>query len=91
VYALFKQRVKFDENYLTNLFRYFRIQVPRVNGTALDLVEVKKPDFMNDVNIQLVKRLYKALNTENDNMQPESTSSYFKFYVGYGNNYPSVR
>ncbi len=51
VYVLFKQKVKIDENYLTTLFRYFKIPVPKVNGTSLDLTEVKKPDFMNFVNI----------------------------------------
>ena len=91
VYALFKQKIKIDENYLTSLFRYFKIPIPKVNGTSLDLTEVKKPDFMNYVNIQLVKRLYKVINSENNSMQPEANSNYFKFYIGFGNNYPSVR
>ena len=36
VYVLFKQKIKLEEGILSNLFRYFKIQIPKVNGTSLD-------------------------------------------------------
>ena len=38
-----------------------------------------------------MQKLNKVVNQENNNAQPETGSNYFKFYVGLGNNYPTVR
>lgn len=34
----------------------------------------------------MMQKLYKTFNQENDGIKPEA-ANYFKFYVGYGNNY----
>jgi len=57
----------------------------------IDFLELKKPDFLYTVNMKLIKKLNKTLNFENKNAKPEHGSNYFKFYVGTGNNYPTVR
>lgn len=46
--------------------------MPKVNGCSLDLMELKKPEFNNTVNFAILQKLYKDLNTENNNMQPET-------------------
>lgn len=38
-----------------------------------------------------MQKLYKCLNQENGNAQPEQGSNYFKFFIGTGNNYSCVR
>lgn len=53
--------------------------------------EVKKPDFLQMVNVKLMQKLYRVLNSENDGAKPDTTSNYFRFFVGSGNNYTGVR
>jgi hypothetical protein len=67
------------------------VPIPKGMGCVLDLNELKKPDFLYTVNMKVVQKLNRVLNTENKNVKPEIGSSYFKFYVGTGNNYPTVR
>ena len=57
----------------------------------LDAKAIKQPDFLHAVNEKLLRKLYKVLNQENANAKPEISSNLFRFYVGKGNNYPSVR
>jgi len=57
----------------------------------LDFAELKKPDFLFTVNIRLMQKLNRVLNEGNRNIKPEQGSNYFRFYVGTGNNHPSVR
>ena len=52
---------------------------------------LKQPDFHHVVNQKLLQKLYQVLNKENNGIKPENSSSIFRFYVGKGNNYPSVR
>lgn len=91
VFVLFKQKVKIEPNQVIPLLKYFQVPVPKVNGISLDLAECKKPDFLNSVNFALLQRLYKDLNQENGNVQPEQSSCSFRFHVGSGNNYQGVR
>jgi len=37
-----------------------------------------------------MKKVYSVLNNSNNKTKPEFTSSFFKFSVGLGNNFPSV-
>ena len=43
------------------------------------------------MNQKLLQKLYKVLNHENADAKPEQSTQIFRFYVGRGNNYPSVR
>lgn len=88
---LFKQKIKADEQTLIALFKFFNIPIPRGHGILLDQAELKKPDFLFQINIKLMQKLNKVVNQENNNAKPETGSNYFKFYVGVGNNYPTVR
>lgn len=38
-----------------------------------------------------MQKLNRVLNQANADVKPEQGSSYFKFFVGTGNNYPTVR
>lgn len=38
----------------------------------------------------MIKKLYQVLNQSNKNVQPETNSSFYKFTIGYGNNYQAV-
>ena len=38
-----------------------------------------------------MQKLYRVLNTENNGVEPEVGSNYFKFFVGAANNYSGVR
>jgi hypothetical protein len=49
------------------------------------------PDFLHSVNQKLLIKLYKVFNQENGGVKPEQSTQIFRFYVGKGNNYPSVR
>ncbi len=91
VMSLFKQKVKIDDLSMIALLKFFNIPVPKGNGTALDFAELKKPDFLYTVNMKLMQKLNKVVNFENNQVKPEQGSNYFKFYVGTGNNHPSVR
>lgn len=88
---LFKQKVKPDEQTIIQLLKYFQVPIPRGNGVLLDLGELKKPDFLYLVNLKMIQKLFKVLNQENNQNKPESSTTFFKFYVGTGNNYPTVR
>ena len=57
----------------------------------LDQKVLKMPDFMHAVNQKMMIKLYKVLNHENAEVKPEQSTQIFRFYVGKGNNYPSVR
>ena len=91
VLTLFKGKIKSTDQNLIKLFRYFQIPIPRGNGVVLDTNMTKSPDFHHSVNQKLMQKLYQVLNRENNNIKPETTSSIYRFYVGKGNNYPSVR
>jgi len=58
---------------------------------TLDWNELKKPDLMQAVNIKMMQKLYKTINNENEGVKRETGSNYFKFCVGYGNNYAGIR
>lgn len=88
---LYKQKMKCSAQHLVKLLRYFQIPVPRGNGVIVDPKAVKAPDFLHTVNEKLLLKLYKVLNHENGSAKPEVSSTLFRFYVGKGNNYPSVR
>lgn len=91
VMILFKQKVKPEEAQVINLLKYFNIPVPKGHGALLDFSELKKPDFLFTVNIKLMQKLFKVLNQENKGAKPETGSSFYRFYVGTGNNHNSVR
>ena len=91
VLTLFKGKIKSTDQNLIKLFRYFQIPIPRGNGVILDTNVLKQPDFLHLTNQKLLQKLYQVLNRENRNIKPETNSSIFRFYVGKGNNYPSVR
>jgi len=38
----------------------------------------------------MMSKISKVLNTSNLDVKPDVTSSFFKFHVGLGNNFPSV-
>ena len=38
-----------------------------------------------------MQKLNRVINQENKNAKPEAGSSFFRFYVGLGNNHPSVQ
>ena len=76
---------------MLSMLKYFGVQIPKVNGQAIDLNEIKKQEFQNQANKMVLKKLYKILNIENQNQQPEVNSSFFRFFVGMGNNHWSVR
>lgn len=65
--------------------------MPKGNGMLIDFAELKKPDFLYTVNLKVMVKLNRAINSENKNNKPELGSNYFKFYVGTGNNYQTVR
>lgn len=65
--------------------------IPRGNGIQLDMKQIKAPDFLHLVNQKMLMRLYKVINHENNGVKPEQSTQLFRFYVGKGNNYPSVR
>ena len=87
VMILFKQKVKPEEQQVISLLKFFNIPVPKGHGTNLDFTELKKPDFLYTVNIKLMQKLFKVLNQENKNVKPEQGSSFYRFYVGGGNNH----
>lgn len=89
--TLFKGKIKSSDQNLVKLFKFFAIPVPRGNGVIVDANVLKQPDFLHIVNQKLLQKLYQVLNKENRNIKPEASSSIFRFYVGKGNNYPSVR
>lgn len=91
VMSLFKQKVKPDEQTMIQLLKFFNIPVPKGHGMVLDNAELKKPDFLFTVNIRLMQKLNRVLNESNKNVKPEQGSNYFKFYVGTGNNHPTIR
>ena len=91
VLALFKHKMKFSTAHLIKLFKFFQIPVPRGNGVTLEPKAIRAPDFLHTVNEKMLLKLYKVLNQENANAKPEVSSNLFRFYVGKGNNYPSVR
>jgi hypothetical protein len=91
VMMLFKQKIKIEEAQVVNLLRFFNVPIPRGHGSMLDMSELKKPDFLYTINIKLMTKLFKTLNYENRQMKPEQGSQYYRFYVGVGNNHPSVR
>lgn len=91
VLVLFKQKMKIDEQQVIKLLKFFNIPIPRGNGLNIDMAELKKPDYLQNVNVRLMQKLYRTLNGENDGAKPETGSNYFKFYVGPGNNFTSVR
>lgn len=88
--TLFKSKLKADDQTIIGLLKYFNVPVPRGNGVILDQAELKKPDFLFTVNIRLMQKLNKVLNQENRNVKPEANSQ-FKYFIGSGNNHPSVR
>ena len=83
--------MKSSDQQIIKLFKYFGIPIPRGNGVVLDTKVLKMPDFLHAVNQKLLIKLYKVLNHENQNIKPENSTQIFRFYVGKGNNYPSVR
>ena len=89
--TLFKGKIKSTDQNLIKLFKFFQIQIPRGNGAVLDNNVLRQPDFLHEVNKKLLQKLYLVLNRENRNIKPETNSSIFRFYVGKGNNYPTVR
>jgi hypothetical protein len=89
--TIFKQKVKPDEQQVIQLLKYFNIPIPKGHGMLIDLAELKKPDFLFTVNVKLMQKLNRVLNESNKNIKPEQGSNYFKFYVGGGNNHPSVK
>lgn len=91
VMCLFKQKLKLEEPAIISLLKHFNIPVPKGHGMMLDATELKKPDFLFTVNIRLMQKLNKVLNESNRNIKPETGSNYFKFYVGVGNNHPTIR
>jgi len=42
VYILFKQKHKADEDMMLGMLKFFGVQIPKVNGQAIDLQEIKK-------------------------------------------------
>jgi len=91
ILCLFKTKVKPDDAQVIKLLKHFSIPVPKSNGIGIDMVEVKKPDFLQMANIKVMQKLYRVLNQENDGARPDMTSNYCKFFVGHGNNYTGVR
>lgn len=73
------------------LLKFFNVPIPKLNGMHLDYVELKKPDFLYSVNIKLMQKLNRVLNDSNKQVKPELGTNYFTFYVGSGNNHPSVK
>jgi len=65
---LFKQKVKIEDQTVITLLKFFNIPVPKGNGLALDHHELKKPEFHSQVNIKLMQKLYKVINSENGNV-----------------------
>ena len=89
---LFKQKMKPEEHVLTQLLKFFNIQVPRCHGSMMiDPQEIKKPDFLYTANVKLMQKINKVLNTENKGIRPETGCNYYRFYVGKGNNHTTVR
>lgn len=80
-----------DEAYFVQLFKYFQVVVPKINGCAVDFAEIKRLDFLNQVNHLIQQKLFKILNQENGNSQPDQSSTFFKFCVGFGNNSSGIR
>ena len=58
---------------------------------SVDIAELKKPDFLYTVNVKLMQKLNRVINESNQNCKPEQGSTYFKFFVGLGNNHPTIR
>ena len=83
--------MKSSDQQIIKLFKYFGIPIPRGNGVVLDTKVLKTPDFLHAVNQKLLIKLYRVLNHENQDIKPENSTQIFRFYVGKGNNYPSVR
>ena len=54
VLILFKQKVKPEELVVIPLLKFFNVPVPRGNGVVLDFAELKKPDFLYQVNIKMI-------------------------------------
>lgn len=76
---------------MVKLLKFFSIPIPKQNSLILDWNELKKPDFLQAVNVKMMQKLYKTINSENEGVRPEVGSNYFKFCVGYGNNYAGIR
>ena len=91
VLCLFKQKIKPDDQTMIQLLKFFNIPVPKGNGLLLDWIEIKKPDFLYTVNMKLMQKLNRNLNESNRQAKPEQGSSFFRFFVGGGNNHPAVR
>ena len=83
--------MKSSDQQIIKLLKFFGIPIPRGNGVMLDQKVLKMPDFMHAVNQKMMIKLYKVLNHENAEVKPEQSTQIFRFYVGKGNNYPSVR
>lgn len=64
--ALFKQKTKIEDKEMISLLKYFNVPVPRGHGQNIDLAELKKPDFLFTVNIKLMQKLNKVLNSDNN-------------------------
>eukprot|EP00347_Sterkiella_histriomuscorum_P005415 403356704 len=90
VVAVFKQKVKLSDQQLTSLFKFIGIQIPKVNG-LMDFTQFKSKEFLNQANEKLLQKLYKTLNSENNNVEPIIGKTNLPFYVGKGNNYQLVR
>ena len=90
IMILFKQKVKADEGRLVSLLKFFNAPIPRANGAQIDLVEAKRPEFLCQLNICILQKLFRDLNSENDKNVPEQKSASFRFFVGFGNNHPIV-
>ena len=47
---------------MIKLLKHFNIPVPKSNGIGIDMVEVKKPDFLQMVNVKVMQKFYRVLN-----------------------------
>lgn len=56
---------------MISLLKYFSVAVPRGHGQSIDLNQLKKPDFLFTLNIKLMQKLNKVLNTDNNQVKPE--------------------
>ena len=65
IFTLFKQKVKLEEPHLLSLLKYFQVPIPKSNG-FIDLNEMKKLEFLNAVNINILQKLYKEINFSNN-------------------------
>ena len=61
--------------------------MPKAYRSALDLNLLSEADFMQQVNLRLQLKLYKALNHENNNAQLSDQNVPYRYFIGFGNNY----